>query len=96
MGMGLASKSAAPWPAVQVDPLLIIAASALEERHALTVWDALIIEAARRAGANHLVSEDVQHSRRLAGLVIANIERCAVEVDTLLRCCRDFRRALRR
>jgi predicted nucleic acid-binding protein len=35
----------------------------LEERHALSVWDVLIIEAAGRAGANHLVSEDPQHGR---------------------------------
>lgn len=57
---------------VQVDPLLIVAASALGEQHSLSFWDALIIEAARRAGANRLVSEDLQHGRRIAGLVIAN------------------------
>ena len=62
----------AAWPVVQVDPPLIVAASALEEQHSLSFWDALIIEAARRAGASRLVSEDLQHDRRIAGLVIAN------------------------
>lgn len=62
----------AAWPVVQVDPPLIIAASALEEQHSLSFWDALIIEAARLAGADRLLSEDLQHGRRIAGLVIEN------------------------
>ena len=60
------------WPVVQVDPPLIIAASALEQQHSLLFWDALIIEAARRAGSDRLLSEDLQHGRRIAGLVIEN------------------------
>lgn len=62
----------AAWRVVQVDPPLIIAASALEEQHSLSFWDALIIETARRAGADRLLSEDLQHGRRIAGLVIEN------------------------
>lgn len=62
----------AAWPVVQVDPALIVAASVLEEKHTLSFWDALIIEAARRAGADRLVSEDLQQDRRIAGLVITN------------------------
>jgi predicted nucleic acid-binding protein len=62
----------AAWPVVQVDPPLIIAASALEEQHSLSFWDALILEAARRSGADRLLSEDLQHGRRIGGLVIEN------------------------
>jgi predicted nucleic acid-binding protein len=62
----------AAWPLVQVDAPLIVAASALEEQHSLSFWDALIVEAARRGGANRLVSEDLQHGRRIAGMVITN------------------------
>ena len=62
----------AAWPLVQVDAPLIVAASALEEQHSFSFWDALIVEAARRGGATRLVSEDLQHGRRIAGLVIAN------------------------
>ncbi len=42
---------------VQVDPPLIVAASALEEQHSLSFWDALIIEAAARAGAERLTNQ---------------------------------------
>lgn len=62
----------AAWPLVQVDPLPIVVAPALEERHSPSFWDALIIEAARRAGADRLLSEDLQHGRRIAALTIEN------------------------
>jgi predicted nucleic acid-binding protein len=60
------------WQLIQVDVALILAASQLEERHTLSFWDALIVEAARRAGANRLVTEDLQSGRRLAGVLIHN------------------------
>jgi Predicted nucleic-acid-binding protein, contains PIN domain len=60
----------ATWSVVQVDVGLIVDAAALEERAQLSFWDALVIEAARRAGATRLVSEDLQDGRRIAGLVI--------------------------
>ncbi|MGH3848818.1 MAG: PIN domain-containing protein [Pseudonocardiaceae bacterium] len=60
------------WPVVQVDSTLIVSASALEEQHSFSFWDALIIEAARRAGAYRLLSEDLQHGRRIDGIVIEN------------------------
>ncbi len=62
----------ATWPVVQVDVELILDAAALDERHQLSFWDALIVEAARRAGAMRLVSEDLQTGRRIAGIVIEN------------------------
>jgi predicted nucleic acid-binding protein len=60
------------WQLVQIDVPLIVAASQLEERHTLSFWDALIVEAARRAAATRLVSEDLQTGRRIAGLIIDN------------------------
>jgi predicted nucleic acid-binding protein len=60
----------ATWPVVQVDVGLIVDATALEVRAQLSFWDALVIEAARRAGATRLVSEDLQDGRRIAGIVI--------------------------
>ena len=33
-------------------------------------WDALILEAARLSGASRVVTEDLQHGRRLAGVRI--------------------------
>ena len=60
------------WPVVGVDGPLILAASSLEERHTLSFWDALIIEAAARAGATRLLSEDLQTRRRIRGVTIEN------------------------
>jgi predicted nucleic acid-binding protein len=60
------------WHLVEIDVALIVAASQLEERHRLSFWDALIVEAARRAGAARLVTEDLQPGRRLAGMLIDN------------------------
>lgn len=62
----------AAWRVAQVDPPLIVAASALQEKVSLSFCDALIVEAARRAGADRLVSQDLQHGRRIAGLAIEN------------------------
>lgn len=60
------------WHLVRIDMPLIVAASELEERHPLSFWDALIVIAARQAGAVRLVSEDFQTGRRFAGLKIEN------------------------
>jgi predicted nucleic acid-binding protein len=62
----------ATWSIVQVDVGLIIDAAALEERAQLSFWDALIVEAARRAGATRLVTEDLQGGRVVAGVAIEN------------------------
>ncbi len=62
----------ATWPVVKIDVGLILDAAALEERLQLSFWDALIIEAARRAGAMRLASEDLQGGRRIAGIAIEN------------------------
>jgi len=58
------------WPTVQADTELILAASELEERHRVSFWDALIVEAARRAGATRLVTEDLQAGRRFGDVRI--------------------------
>jgi predicted nucleic acid-binding protein len=51
---------------------LIVAASRLEEDHSISFWDALIVQAALRAGADRLVSDDLQHGHRLGTLTIEN------------------------
>jgi len=60
------------WPTVQLDTALVLAASKLEERHAFSFWDALIVEAARRSGAERLVTEDLQDGRQIGGVRIEN------------------------
>lgn len=60
------------WPVVSVDAALILAACTLEERHTLSFRDALIIEAAARAGATRLLSEGIPSRRRIRNLTIEN------------------------
>jgi predicted nucleic acid-binding protein len=62
----------AAWSVVQVDTLLILTASELEERHQLSFWDALVVEAARRAGATRLLTEDLQDGLLVDGVRIEN------------------------
>ncbi|MEX1173694.1 MAG: PIN domain-containing protein [Chloroflexota bacterium] len=56
------------WPTVVVEPALILTASRLAEEHHLSFWDALIVEAARVAGAATLLTEDLQHGRMFGGV----------------------------
>jgi predicted nucleic acid-binding protein len=60
------------WCDVATEPQLIVAASRLEEEHTLSFWDSLIVQAAIHAGADRLVSEDLQHGRRFGALTIEN------------------------
>jgi predicted nucleic acid-binding protein len=58
------------WRVVGVDLPLIVSASELEEIHSLSLWDALVVEAARRAGATRLATEDMQDGREFGELRI--------------------------
>ncbi|MBV9162791.1 MAG: PIN domain-containing protein [Pseudonocardiales bacterium] len=60
------------WCRVDTDPLLIISAGRLSEQHSINFWDALIIEAARRAGATELITEDLNHGCRFGELTVRN------------------------
>lgn len=60
------------WPVIQTDVALILRASSLHQRHQISFWDALIVEAARRGGAAILLSEDLQAGRTIEGVRIVN------------------------
>jgi predicted nucleic acid-binding protein len=60
------------WEVVQPDTALVLDASRLTERDSVSFWDALVIEAARRAGATTLLTEDLQHGQRFGSLVVEN------------------------
>lgn len=57
---------------VQVDAALILAAIDLHGLHRLSIWDALILQAAAAAGCRELLSEDMQPGFRHAGVVVVN------------------------
>jgi predicted nucleic acid-binding protein len=50
----------------------VLAATELARKHRLQWWDALILEAALRANADVLVTEDGQHGQRFGSLVVEN------------------------
>lgn len=59
-------------PLVRVDANLILAAIARSRALQLSFWDALIVEAAHAAGADRLLTEDLQHGQLIEGLRIEN------------------------
>lgn len=64
--------SLAELPVAQNDASTVLAAIDLSQRRQLSFWDALIIEAARRGGANVLLSEDLQHGQDIEGVRVEN------------------------
>ena len=59
-------------PLVRVGAPMILAAIARSRSQSLDFWDALIVEAALRAGAGRLLTEDLQHGQRIEGLTVEN------------------------
>jgi predicted nucleic acid-binding protein len=57
---------------VQVDVELILGATDVHRLHAVSFWDALILQAAGRAGCEVLLTEDLQAGRSLSGLRIVD------------------------
>jgi predicted nucleic acid-binding protein len=57
---------------VQIDPPLILAAIDLHRLHRLSIWDALIVQAATAAGCRELLSEDMQPGFRFGGVEVVN------------------------
>jgi predicted nucleic acid-binding protein len=58
------------WTVVLIEPSLILNASRLQEDHSLSFWDALIVEAARAAGARRLLTEDLNDGQEIHGVRI--------------------------
>lgn len=59
-------------PLVRVDENTILAAIERSQRMLLPFWDALIVESALSAGADRLLTEDLQHGREIEGLIVEN------------------------
>ncbi len=59
-------------PLIQVDAAMILAAITTMRRYRLSFWDGLIVQAALRAGATVLYTEDLAHGQSIETLVIQN------------------------
>lgn len=61
-----------PWHSASIRPEDILRASELEERHRLSFWDALIVVSAKLAGADRILSEDLNPGQTIDGITIEN------------------------
>jgi predicted nucleic acid-binding protein len=62
----------ADYEVVPATPGLLFRAFALQQQKQISVWDALIVQAALDAGCKTLYTEDLQHGLRLGELAIVN------------------------
>ena len=60
------------WPVIDSDPTLVSAALASSITWQLSMWDAMVVEAALRAEAHTLYSEDFSHGQRFGKLTVVN------------------------
>lgn len=59
-------------PTVVIDPDLVLQAVHFTRAHQVSFWDALLVAAARFAGAAELLTEDLQHGQTIEGVRIVN------------------------
>jgi predicted nucleic acid-binding protein len=57
---------------VETTPAEISAAFRIEDESRIGFWDALIVSAAVKGGANRILSEDLSAGQRIAGILIEN------------------------
>ena len=60
------------WSVVPSDLTLVTAAIEKSTQHQLSIWDAMVIEAALRGGAQTLYTEDLTHGQRFDALTVVN------------------------
>jgi predicted nucleic acid-binding protein len=54
------------------EPSVVLLASEIGERNLLSFWDALIVASASRAGADRILSEDLNHGQVIEGMLVEN------------------------
>jgi predicted nucleic acid-binding protein len=62
----------ATWAVVVLEPLVILNASHLHEARRISFWDALIVEAAKVAGASRILSEDLNAGETFDAVTIVD------------------------
>ena len=64
--------SYALWPVVESDLALVQSAIARTQNQRISIWDAMVVEAANRCGADTLLSEDMSHGVRYGETTVVN------------------------
>ena len=59
-------------PLVRTDEAMVLSAIARSRASSFSFWDALIVEAALKADADRLLTEDLQHGQTIDGMRIEN------------------------
>lgn len=62
----------ATFSPIAEDARMVVGAVRRSRELTLSFWDALIVEAALRGGADRLLTEDLQHGQQIEGLVVEN------------------------
>ncbi len=60
------------WPVVDNSLALLLSALDEQARWRISLWDALILAAARASGASELVTEDLNHGQDYGGVRVVN------------------------
>jgi len=60
------------WHVEPIEPAALLLASEIGEKNILSFWDALIVVSASRAGANLILTEDLNHGQVIDGIRIEN------------------------
>jgi len=60
------------WQVVDSDVPLVLLGLARPAQNQVSIWDAMVIEAALRCGAKTLYTEDLTHGQRFGGLTVVN------------------------
>lgn len=60
------------WDVVVIDPGDPLLAMRIADDHRLSYWDGLVVQAARKAGARLLLTEDMSHGMIIDGVEIHN------------------------
>lgn len=68
------------WQPLVVDDTTVDLAWTLQDRFALSYWDALMVAAAQQQGCRYLLTEDLQHGQQIDRLQILNPFLVGIEV----------------
>ncbi len=60
------------FPVAAADGRTLRSAISLKQQHGFALWDAMLVEAARRAGVTRLLTDDVQDGRKIGALRLEN------------------------
>jgi predicted nucleic acid-binding protein len=60
------------WTVVENTGRLLVAAVALQQKHKLSFWDSMVVQAAIQSGCDTLFSEDLNAGQRIGSVTIVN------------------------